>query len=148
MISFAKEPFQIVEDNFHLIKEHWDEVVTDKRPLEPFWEVFREFERKGDLVCFTARKDGDLIGYAVFIFVPDLHSKNTRTAYNDAVFLKKEHRKNGVGKSFIEYCDEEMGKMDIQIILWHVKPSVDFSGSLKAIGYKHFNTLYAREVRG
>ncbi len=148
MISFAKEPFQIVEDNFFLIKEHWDEVVTDARPLDPYWEVFREAEQKNNLVCFTARKDGNLIGYAVFLFVHDLHSRNTRTAYNDAVFLRKDHRKGGLGKSFIEYCDEELGKMSIQTILWHIKPAVDFSGLLKSIGYKHFNTLYAREVRG
>jgi GNAT superfamily N-acetyltransferase len=148
MISFSKEPFQVVEDNFHLIKEHWDEVVTDNRPLEPFWEIFRDFEKKDKLVCFTARKDGDLVGYAVFIFVPDLHSRNTQTAYNDAVFLKKEFRKGGLGKTFIEYCDEQMDKMNIDLILWHVKPTVDFSGLLKSIGYKHFNTLYAREVRG
>jgi len=148
MIEFSKEPFQIVEKNFNLIKEHWDEVVSDSRQLDPIWEVFYEYEKNGNLICFTAKENENLIGYAVFLFVHDLHSRTSRTAYNDAIFLRKEYRKNGTGKMFIEYCDTELGNMNIQLILWHVKPTVDFSGLLKSIGYKHFNTLYAREVRG
>ena len=148
MIAFSKEPFQIVEDNFHLIKEHWDEVVTDSRPLSPHWEYFRTVEKLGELVCFVVRKDGEVVGYTVWLFQPNLHSKDVILAFNDAVFLRKDCRTNGLGKAFLEYCDEELEKLGAQMIVWHVKPKVDFSGALKALGYSHHSTVYARNVGG
>lgn len=146
MISFSKEPFQVVEDNFHLIKEHWDEVVRDSRPLDPWWELFRAQEQAGELICFIVRKENVVVGYAVFQLQPNFHSRNFKTAFNDAVFLKKDCRKNGVGKSFLEYCDEQLEKTGVNMIIWHVKPSVDFSGALKSIGYEHHATTYARTI--
>jgi GNAT superfamily N-acetyltransferase len=148
MISFSKEPFQIVEDNFHLIKEHWDEVVRDSRPLEPYWDFYRYAEDTGNLVCFLARDEGDVVGYTVFFLQPDLHSRNVKIASNNTVFLKKDCRKNGVGKAFLEYCDEELEKMGVQRIAWHMTPIVDFSGLLKTMGYRHFATIYTRDIGG
>jgi L-amino acid N-acyltransferase YncA len=148
MIAFSKEPFQVVEDNFHLIREHWDEVVRDSRPLDPWWELFRLQEKNGELVCFVVRKNEEVVGYAVFQLQPHFHSRNTKTAYNDAIFLRRDCRKNGLGKTFLEYCDEQLEKIGIDMIIWHVKPAVDFSSALKSIGYKHHATIYARNVGG
>jgi GNAT superfamily N-acetyltransferase len=148
MIAFSKEPFKVVEDNFHLIRQHWDEVVRDSRPLDPHWEMFREMEKVGALVCFVVRKEGEVVGYTVFLLQPNTHSKNTKVAFCDAVFLRKDCRKGGIGKSFLEYCDEELEKIGANMILWHVKPHVDYSPSLKAMGYTHFATVYAREIGG
>lgn len=148
MIAFSKEPFQVVEDNFHLIKEHWDEVVTDSRELAPHWDYFRMMEELGDLACFVVRKDDEVVGYTVWLIQPNLHSRNTKLAFNDAVFLRKDCRKGGLGKAFIEYCDDELEKLGAQMIVWHVKPAVDFSGVLKSIGYNHHATVYARNVGG
>lgn len=148
MISFAKEPFQVVEDNFLLIKEHWDEVVEDSRTLDPWWELFRAQEKDNRLVCFVVRNEKQVIGYAVFQLQPNYHSRKVMAAYNDAIFLKKEFRKSGLGKSFLKYCDEELEKIGINMIIWHVKPAVDYSGTLKAIGYSHHATIYARNIGG
>lgn len=148
MISFAKEPLQVVEDNFYLIKEHWDEVVRDSRPLDPWWELFRTQEKAGELICFVARKDETVIGYAVFQLQPHFHSRNCKTAFNDAIFLRKDFRKNSLGKFFLEYCDQQLEEMGVNMIIWHVKPAVDFSGTLKSIGYAHHATVYARNVGG
>lgn len=148
MFAFSKEPFQVVEDNFHLIEEHWNEVVEDSRLLAPHWEYFREIEKLGQCVCFVVRKDKDkeVVGYAVWIFQPNLHSRNVRLAFNDAIFLKKDCRAGGLGKSFLEYCDEELEKLGAQMIVWHVKPAVDFSRALIAMGYSHHATVYARNI--
>jgi GNAT superfamily N-acetyltransferase len=148
MIAFSIEPFQVVEDNFHLIKEHWDEVMTygEFEPIEPLWEIYRMLEKAGNLISFVARKDGGVIGYAVFHLQPNMHSRNIKTASNDVVFLKKECRKGGVGKSFLEYCDEQLEKLGVNMIIWFVKPKPDFSGVLKAMGYHHQTSSYARYI--
>ena len=148
MIAFSKEPFQVVEDNFHLIQQHWDEVVKDSRPLEPDWEMFRSMEKIGALVSYVVRKENEVVGYTVFLLQPNTHSKSVKTAFCDAVFLRKDCRQNGLGQSFISYCDEELEKLGVQMILWHVKPHVDYSGALKSIGYKHFATVYVRDIGG
>ncbi len=146
MIEFSRCPFQVVEDNFDLVRQHWQEVVTDERDLAPHWEFFREAEKKQHLVCFCAKKNEEIQGYAVFVLQPDLHSRHTLSAFNDAVFLRRECRKNGMGAAFLKYCDEELSRLGINLILWHVKPARDFSGVLKTMGYKQFSTIYGRNV--
>ncbi len=146
MIEFSRCPFQVVEDNFNLIEEHWQEVVRDKRPLDPYWELYRATEQAGNLVCFCARKDDEIVGYTVFFLQPDIHSRHVILASNNTVFLKKECRTGGAGMKFILYCDRELEKLGVSRIAWHMTPYVDFSGALKHIGYRQFATIYIRDI--
>lgn len=146
MIAFTKIPFSVVEANFHLIEEHWNEVVKDERKLKPHWEAFHEMDRLNRLRCFAVMDEGDVIGYTVFLIQYDLHACDTLIAFNDAVFLKKECRKYNLGRKFLEFCEEELKKQGVNLVVWHVKPCVDYSGTLKRMGYKLFNTLYSKTV--
>ena len=146
MLEFSRCPFQVVEDNFHLIEQHWDEVVRDERPLDPYWEMYRSTETIGNLICFCAKQGGEVVGYTVFFLQPDIHSRNVILASNNTVFLKKECRSGGGGLKFIKYCDAELEKLRINRIAWHMTPYVDFSGVLTHLGYRQFATIYIRDI--
>ena len=147
MLEFSNCPFQVVEDNFQLVEQHWNEVVTDRRELAPHWEFFHEAERTGHLICFCASEGAQIKGYAVFVIQPDLHSRNILSAHNNAIFLHPDYRKTGTGAKFIKYCDEQLAKRGIDFVAWQVTPAVDFSRTLKAIGYFEFSTIYGRNVK-
>jgi L-amino acid N-acyltransferase YncA len=146
MITFTTETVQTVKDNIHLVEEHWEEIVLDKekRPLDPWWEWFEKVEQDGTLITFVARDENEVLGYAVFILHPHLHSRNLRIAVNDAVFLRKSNRAMGAGRQFLKYCDEELEKMGVQMINWHVKPIRDFGPALESMGYVMHEKIYIR----
>lgn len=146
MITVSREPFSVVEDNKHLIEEHWNEVSAGKsaRKLEPDWDTFHLCDQNGHLVTVVARDNGEVAGYAVFMIHNDMHAKSTLCAHNDALFLRKESRKGRAGTLLIKeskrILEEIYGRI---MIFWHVKPDVDFSGILDRLGYVQFETIYA-----
>lgn len=151
MISVKREPFSVVEENQHIISEHWDEIVTDKsgRALDVDWEAFRSMESAGMLCTIIAREDRDVIGYAVFILHRHLHAKATMCAHNDALFLRADHRKGRAGIALIKESEKILSEIAGNVLVfWHVKPSRDFGGLLERIGYKKYETLYARNIGG
>lgn len=147
MVEFSRESVIIVEQNPHLVLEHWNEVVIDKRrgdkPI-PDWETFKALEKNNSLITFIAYQDGIVIGYAMFVLHRDLHQKENLVALNDAVFIQKDKRPTGAGGKFLKYCDAELKNFGVKIILWHIKPHVDFSGTLKKLGYVLNEMIYMK----
>lgn len=149
MIKIDIEPFAVVEANKHLIEQHWDEVVADKstRKLDVDWEMFNAMEGLGRLVTIVAREDGEVAGYAVFIIQRHFHAKQTVCAHNDALFLRKESRKGRVGIMLIKESQNILQRLLGKVlVMWHVKPNIDFSPILMKIGYYKHETIYAMSV--
>ena len=144
------EPFEIVEQNQHLIKEHWNEVTENDhsgRELDVDWDLFKLYEKNNRLVTIVARDNGEIAGYAVFIIQNHFHAKKTICAHNDALFLRKESRKGRAGFLLIKESKNILEKLYPKIlIMWHVKPHVDFGNFLLKIGYKKHETIYALNV--
>ena len=144
------EPFEIVEQNQHLIKEHWNEVTENDhsgRELDVDWDLFKLYEKNNRLVTIVARDNGEIAGYAVFIIQNHFHAKKTICAHNDALFLRKESRKGRAGFLLIKESKNILEKLYPKIlIMWHVKPHVDFGKFLLKIGYKKHETIYALNV--
>ncbi len=151
MITFSREKVQTVRENFHLVVQHWNEVLFDKRKGElpdPDWDYFEKLERDDALITFIAREDGTVIGYSLFILHPYLHNRTKRIAVNDAVFLRKDKRGTGAGARLLQFCDSELENLGIQIVMWHVKPEVDFSGTLTKLGYVLNELVYMKIFGG
>lgn len=151
MVKFSREVCRVIQQNPHLVAQHWAEVVVDKRrgdKAKPDWNTFELLEANDSLVTFIARDNGIVIGYAMFILSRDLHQRDNIMAVNDAVFIQKDKRPSGAGGRFLMYCDAELEKIGVTNILWHIKPHVDFSGTLKKLGYSLNEKIYAKFVGG
>lgn len=152
MITVSEEKFSVVEENQHLIESHWGEVAIDGsgRKLDVDWEAFRRLDKSGSLVTIVARDNGEVAGYAVFATLPHLHARQTFVASNDALFLRKESRKGRAGALLIKESKRILAeKFGDVLVMWHVKPHVDFSPILLRDGYKMHETIYScRATRG
>lgn len=149
MITIRVEPFKIIQENQHLIEEHWEEVATKTsgRTLKVDWDSFFLFEKLNKLITIVAREDDEVIGYAVFIVMNQLHAVDSMAAHNDALFIKKSHRKGKAGFKLIQESEKILGTLFPNILLlWHVKPALDFSPLLKRLGYSEIDVIYGKNV--
>lgn len=148
MLTIKPEPFSVVEQNQHLIVEHWDEVATTEYgKMDIDWETFNLLDSINKILTIVARYDDEVIGYAIFLIHNHLHAKETLLIDCDAVFMKKSYRKTGLGVDLIEKSQEIISQKFGQCtILWHVKPHVDFSHRLEKIGYKKYETIYSLRI--
>ena len=145
MIKFGVETLADVYDELQpILLENYEELTFDKDlvKLDPDWDSYRQLDADGKLVIFTARDDAALIGYAFFFVSRHIHYKSLVVASNDVLFIKKEHRLGMVGVKFLKFCDSNLSMADK--IVWHVKPTPDFSPILHRLGYKYEDTLMGR----
>ena len=145
MITFAVETLDVVKAAQPLVEAHWQEVVRDERQLNVDWAAFERVERAGALRVFTARQEGELKGYAVFILAPHLHSKDKLTAQNDAVFMAKEMRRGRNALRFLSSCMKQLEDVDlVDITIWHVKTWLNFGPLLELLGCRPAEVIYAK----
>ena len=103
MLTIKQEPFSVVEQNQHLILEHWDEVaVHNYGTMDIDWDSFFLMESIGKLITIVIRHCDEVVGYAVFMVHHHFHAKGTIFADCDAVFVKKSYRKSAAGLELIE----------------------------------------------
>ena len=137
-IRFAAESYaDIIGDILPLLPEHWAELAVHKDiPLDPAYEFYSEMDKIGALKIFTARKDGALIGYSIFVVRPRHAHYAIGWAMNDIVWLHPDHRNEGVGTAFVGFWDAAL--RDLGVTLAHINAKVSHPALmylLKKCGY-------------
>jgi hypothetical protein len=75
-LAFAVEPFVDVWAQAQpLTRPHYDEIAKNKEllKLNPDLEKYELLDRSGNLLLITARADGRLVGYFLWIIAPHPH---------------------------------------------------------------------------
>lgn len=143
-ISFNWETIgELRRDIGPLAREHWLEVAhhKDKVALDPRWEEYERIERNKGLIVITARRDGELVGYAIWLFQEHLHYRGHTVAMNDVIYLAPSFR--GVsGLRFVRHNDYVLRVLGADRILWHIKPDHNWSKILTRMGYKQEELIF------
>ena len=139
MISYDIEKLASIRKDIEpLLLLHWEEIALDKDKihLDVDWDSYQRLEDNGNLIIITVRINSELIGYALWFVREHLHYKNTKWAYNDVIFLKKEHRSHGLGGHLIRVCEDLLKEMKVDKIQWHLKVTNNWTPVLEKMGYK------------
>lgn len=117
-----------------LLSAHFEEVKDQfDVPMKIDLDQYRRIEHLGMLKIFTARCLGELVGYNVFITGNHPHCAEMKVANLNLLYIKKSHR--GFGKEFVAWCDEELFRGGIDVIIQAHKPEISFIDALKDLGY-------------
>lgn len=146
MITYQEEKLiDIYDEILPILKEHYLEIAHYKDiKFEPDIAEYYRFESSGNLKIYTVRKDDELIGYGIYIIKKHLHYKSSLTAGQDVIYIQKEHR--GFGKEFINWCDNQLKNLGVQVVYQHVKEIYDFGPMLEKLGYKLIDKIYGRRL--
>jgi GNAT superfamily N-acetyltransferase len=148
MISYQRESAAtVVQEIVPLLYLHWQEIAHYKDiPLDPDTDAYLALDGAGALRVYTARADGQLIGYCIYFVRPNIHYRTSLQAVQDVLFLLPEHRKGRVGFGLIHFADEQLRAEGVQAAYQHVKKSHDFGPLLERMGYEHVDTIYGRRL--
>jgi len=129
-----------------LIEAHYKEIALnqDAIKLNPNWKEYARLDSIGALRCFTARKDGELIGYFVVIVNKSLHYQDHLFAYNDVIFLAKGHRRGMTGVKLIKYATESIKEQGISLMIVNTKVHQSFDKILERLGYNLTERVYSK----
>ena len=149
MITFQKEPLEkfqsFIDEAVLLLKEHYEELAerTDVIELDPDVEKYQKLLEMNILEVHTARDDGNLVGYALWMVMNHLHYKKSVTASSDILYIHPNYRKGIFGYKFVKWTTEEVKKRSPQRILFHMKPHLDYGHLVERLGGHFFEKTYS-----
>lgn len=133
-LAFATEPAsRVLADAQPLFAAHWRE-VGQAHPLKPATQRYLAIDRHGGLLACTARRDGELVGYAVFFLLYHWHYNDWFVAQNDIIFLRDDARRGTAAIRLMDYARAELKQRGVQKIYWHVKRAHDWTPLLERRG--------------
>lgn len=131
-----------------LLVKHKDEVCHYKDfVLNPDVESYAAIERAGGMRCYTARLNGDLIGYCALFVKHNLHYRDSLQALQDVLFILPEHRGSRAGFKLIRFCEEQLRSEGIQVIMQHLKLATPKTVELfRKMGYEDIDVIMGKRL--
>lgn len=148
MLTFQRETLdQAKADGEPLLRRHWIEIAHYLDiTYDPQWDKYELLEASGVLRIYTARLDGRLIGYCVFVVGYNLHYRASLEANEDVLFLAPEHRKGRVGLKLIQFVDAQLKAEGVQLVRRHIKFAHDHFPLLERMGYEKIDMIVGRRL--
>lgn len=132
-----------------VLLRHWAEITHYRDiPLNIDWERYELAEQLGKLRSYTARVDGQLIGYIAFFVDHNVRYRDSLQAVQDVLYLLPEYRcRPRVGLRLIAFCDLELASEGVQVARHHQKIAHPALGRLLEIsGYEREEVLWAKRL--
>lgn len=110
MIVFARESFTEIRNEIcPLWEAHFSEVCRDQDavPLDVDEATYTAMEVREELVVITARRLGDLVGYAFIIVGKHIHHRSTTVAQTDMYYLRPDCRGGRTALRFFRAVERE-----------------------------------------
>jgi len=130
-----------------LATREYDEVgQKDLDHLNIDWKRYCELDTNGKLATFIAKRDGVIVGYAVFIVQTHIHYCGALVAANSAVYIVPEARVGRVAIKLLRYAQIGLAAQGVKKIYYHVKRERDFGRLLEHLGYRDAERMYAKVI--
>jgi len=142
VITIQREDvYAVLHELIPLLKAHEGEVGHSRQlPFAPNWPLINNLIVSGNLVLFSARDDGVLIGYNLFCCARTTQHGQAVIADNELIYLKPEYRK-GVSTiiELMATAEVQLMKAGVSAVRYHSVPS--FKGEKGGLGklYRFMN---------
>lgn len=124
-LTFQRErAHELLDEAKPLYEAHYHEIAFYKDiPLIVNEALYMQAEESGSLRCFTARYNGELVGYCVFKVGYNPRYSTSLQALQDILFVDQSKRGALIGKRLIEFCHERLKGEGVQLVMQHSKVS-------------------------
>jgi len=108
------------------------------------WSRYMKAQELEILQLYTARLNGELIGYASFMVQPHMHYMDTSVGACDILYVTRQARNLGCGTEIIKFVEDDMKAMKVGFVTISVKENLDFSPLLLENKYDLHERVYIK----
>ena len=149
VVLFQREPIGTLwPELLPLAKAHWREVRWDPDSEADLDQAkLSGADDAGVYRIFTARQDGEMVGYAAFWIAHHAQNAGSLEASADAIYLRPDRRIGRAGIELIKFADRALAAMGVRKVYHAVRHRArDFGPVLERLGYQSTETIYARKL--
>jgi hypothetical protein len=123
-LTFQEERFSDLRIEASLLfEEHWQEAGhRSDKPVDMDWAAYRAMEDSGILLTITARYQGRLVGYAVYVLWRHPHHRSVTVADCDCVFIESGRRQGRAAMRFMQHVENALRSRGIQEVHTPIRP--------------------------
>lgn len=153
-MRFQREHYSagLISEMLPLWRKHHDEIAGRcYGPLDPDLGTYERLDAMGLLRIYTARfeeglVDNELAGYQVFGVSMHPHSRETKQAVQDVLYLLPAARKGLVGYNFLKWCVDELKQEGVMVVFQHISAGRDIRSLMGRLDFKIVDHVYGREL--
>lgn len=148
-VTVQRELFvPFMADAASMLRRHWAELSSHKDiPLAIDEATYRAVEMQGALRIYTARLDGELVGYAAFFLQWHAHYAESKQAMQDVLYVAPEHRGRLIGLRLIRHSERALRAEGVQVVRHHVKVAhAQLGDILEALGYSAEEITFSKRL--
>lgn len=109
-------------------------------------KLYFDGEEIGACHGFSARDQGELVGFAIFFIINSRKYADRKIAQQDMLFLRKEYR--GInGLNFLHFIEFECERLGADAITMGVSEKLDFEKVLLRMDYKPLEKTFIKYFR-
>lgn len=140
----------LIDETAPLVEAHYREIAwrQDVIPLDPDYDRYAAGDTTGAIRIYTARQDGELIGYAVFIVNPHLHYKTTLWAMNDVLYVAEGRRGYRAGSKLLRYAEADLRANGVKVMGLHIKDLHNWGSLAKILGFERVESTWLKWIGG
>lgn len=132
-----------------LIKKQYSEVAVNTHAvkLDPDWAQFRKLREDGIMHTYTARHEGDLVGYVVYFVKSHINYKSTLFATGHIFYVDPDYRGEDIGRRLFEGSEAKLREMGVGVVQQHCKlhDGLAIAGDIfESLGYEATDKVYAK----
>lgn len=137
----------IMDEVKSLILHHWRDVSdgSEGEP-DPQWDTMLKLEEQGIWKTITARDEGKLVGYIMFIVAPHLHYRKILVAHDDAFFMLRDYRKGHNGIKLFQYAEQYLREIGVNRITYHEKTRAPLGKFLAYLGFRNVERNWFKDL--
>ena len=134
----------VKQDIQPLLEKHWLETEPNQETilLNPDWEQYALLDSAGILHIFTARDNGDLVGYLVMMLSKSIHHKDHLFAATDVVYVKPDYRKTHTGADLIKFAESHCKENGVSLMTLNMKVEFPFDRLMTTMGFNLLERVY------
>ena len=150
-IQWEKLPSLLASGMAEHTVAQWLESGSDRDfvPIDVDWGRYQALENAGSLKLLSARKDGELVGYAAFFITPHLMYRSSTHVICDSIYVDPRHR--GIGPSLVRAAEKQFkamaGSTQVRVI-YSAQIASDFPQVLNRLGYHARETVHVKIIGG
>ena len=148
-MKYREESFTNVKDDIKpLIEKHWEQIALnkDKIKLNPDWEAYQSLYMSGNLKIYTARDDGELVGYFIVGVSPNIHYKDHLFATCDIIYVKPDKRAGMTGFKLSKFAEARLKELGVSVININTKVHAPFDSLMERMSYNLIERLYSKYI--
>lgn len=149
MITYQVETLEdTLEELKPILHKHHREASTfrENLPLDPNYDAYEIMDETGYIMLYTARDEGELVGYCLYFINQDLHHKTHTVAKNDFIFVHPDYRKSEVTIELFKQAEEVLKELGVSYITQSMKAHKTFKTLMDILEYEELECVYHKWI--